>query len=68
MNVTQTGDVISGTPPSSTVTFRANQTTATLTVATDDDDVRESDGTVMAQITAGTGYTVGITILGKRHR
>ena len=58
VNVTQTGDVLSGTPPS-TVTFRANQTTTTLTVATDDDDVRETDGTVMAQITAGVGYTVG---------
>ena len=58
VNVTQTGEVISGTPPS-TVTFNANQTTATLRVATDDDDVRESDGTVMAQITVGVGYTVG---------
>ena len=58
VNVTQTGEVISGTPPS-TVTFPANQTTATLRVATDDDDVRESAGTVTAQITAGVGYTVG---------
>lgn len=58
VNVTQTGSVISGTPPS-TVTFNANQTTATLRVATDDDNVRESAGTVMAQITSGVGYTVG---------
>ena len=58
VNVTQTGDVISGTPPS-TVTFNANQTTATLRVATDDDNVRESAGTVIAQITSGVGYTVG---------
>ncbi|MCY3868416.1 MAG: cadherin-like beta sandwich domain-containing protein [Gemmatimonadetes bacterium] len=59
VNITETGDVISGIPPS-TVTFSARQTTARLKVATDDDDVRESDGTVMAQITTGVGYTVGI--------
>ena len=58
VSVTQTGQVISGTLPS-TVTFNANQTTATLRVATDDDDVRESAGTVTAQITTGVGYTVG---------
>ena len=58
VNVTQTGEVISGTPLS-TVTFNANQTTATLRVATDDDEVRESAGTVTAQITTGVGYTVG---------
>ncbi len=58
VNVTQTGDVLSGTP-ASTVSFNANQSTATLTVATDDDDVRETAGTVMAQITAGVGYTLG---------
>ncbi|MYC14068.1 MAG: cadherin-like beta sandwich domain-containing protein, partial [Gemmatimonadetes bacterium] len=58
VNVTQTGDVINGTPPS-TVTFPANQTTATLRVATDDDNVRESAGTVIAQITSGVGYAVG---------
>ena len=58
VNVTQTGDVISGTPPS-TVTFNANQTTAMLRVATHDDNVRESAGTVIAQITSGVGYTVG---------
>ena len=58
INVTQTGKVLSGTPASS-VTFKANQITATLRVATDDDDMRESDGTVMAQITVGVGYTVG---------
>ena len=58
VNVTQTGDILSGTPPS-TVSFNANQSTATLTVATDDDDMRETAGTVMAQVTAGVGYTVG---------
>ena len=58
VNVTQTGDILSGTP-ASTVSFNANQSTATLTVATDDDDVRETAGTVMAQVTAGVGYTLG---------
>ena len=58
VNVTQTEDVLSGTPPS-TVTFNAKQTTATLTVATDDDDVREDDSEVTVQLQTGTGYTVG---------
>ena len=58
VNVTETEDVISGTPPS-TATFKANQTTATLTVATDDDDVDESHSIVKAELQAGTGYTVG---------
>ena len=58
VNVTQTEDVLSGTPPS-TITFNAKQTTVTLTVATDDDDVREDDSEVTAQVQVGTGYTVG---------
>ena len=58
MSVTETEDVLSGTPASS-VTFRTNQTTATLTVATDDDNVDEVASVVTAQVQAGTGYTVG---------
>ena len=58
VSVTQTGKVLSGTPPP-TVTFPANQTTATLTVATDDDNVDEVTSQVTAQIQAGTGYTIG---------
>ncbi len=36
-----------------TVTFAANGTTATLTLATDDDDVAEAEGTIMATVSAG---------------
>ncbi len=60
VSVTQSGDVISGTP-SSSVTIDANKTTATLTVATDDDSKDESNGVVTAQLQSGTGYTVGGT-------
>ena len=33
--------------------------TVTFTVATEDDDVDEADGSIAATVTAGTGYTVG---------
>ena len=42
VTVTQTGNVISGAP-SSSVTINANNTSATLTVATDNDDADESN-------------------------
>ena len=42
-----------------TVTVLAGETTATLTVATDNDGVDEPDGSVTATVQAGTGYTVG---------
>ena len=58
VNVTQTGDVISGTPPS-TITINANETTATLTVATEDDNTDEEASAIIAALQAGTGYTVG---------
>ena len=58
VNVSETGPVINGTPPSS-VTIDATKTTATLTVATDDDDVVEYDYRVTAEVQGGTGYTVG---------
>ena len=47
-----------------TVTILAGETTATLTVATDDDGVDEPDGSVTATVQAGTGYTVGATSSG----
>ena len=59
VNVSETGDVISGTP-SSTVTIDANKTSATLTVATDD-DADESNSVITAEVESGTGYTVGST-------
>ena len=58
VNVTETGNILSGTP-SSTVTISANETTATLTVATDDDNVDEEASVITAALQAGTGYTVG---------
>ena len=58
VNVSETEDVLSGTPPS-TITFNAKQTTATLTVATDDDNADEVASEVTAQVQVGTGYTVG---------
>ncbi|MDE2800390.1 MAG: cadherin-like beta sandwich domain-containing protein, partial [Gemmatimonadota bacterium] len=58
VNVTETANILSGTPPS-TVTISAGQTTATLTVATHDDDIDEHASVITAQVRAGTGYTIG---------
>ena len=60
VDVSETGDVISGTP-SSTVTIDANKTTATLTVNTVNDEGDESNSVVTAEVETGTGYTVGST-------
>ena len=56
--VTETGDMISGSAPS-TVSFSADQGTVTLTVATDDDDADESDSDITATVQSGSVYTVG---------
>ncbi len=58
VSVTETGDFISGTAPT-TATFLADDTTATLTVATEGDSVDEANGSVTATLEAGTGYVVG---------
>ena len=58
VSVTENGAVISGTP-SSSVTINANETTATLTVNTVDDQSDESNSVVTAEVESGTGYTVG---------
>ncbi|MCY3679806.1 MAG: cadherin-like beta sandwich domain-containing protein [Gemmatimonadetes bacterium] len=58
LSITETGKVISGTPPA-TITINANQTTATLTVATEDDNVDEEASVITATLQAGTDYTVG---------
>ena len=47
-----------------TVTIEAGETSATLTVRTDDDTVDEPDGSVSATVAAGTGYTVGTVSTG----
>ena len=60
VNVSETGDVISG-PPSSSVIINANNTTATLTVNTVNDEADESNSVITAEVETGTGYTVGST-------
>ena len=74
--VTDQGDFIDGTEPSS-VTFAAGSATATLTVPTDDDarpgpledeydtaprfhSAYENDGSITATVSAGTNYTAGL--------
>ena len=56
--VSQEGEYISGTAPTS-ASFGANDATATLSVATLDDSVDEANGSVTAALQAGTGYVVG---------
>ena len=58
VSVTESGSVLSGTPPAS-VAFARGATTATLTVPTAGDSVAEADSTVAVTVAAGTGYTVG---------
>ncbi len=56
----QGGDFVAASDEGArTVTVLAGETAATLTVATDNDDVDEPDGSVTATVQAGTGYTVG---------
>ena len=76
--VTEQGDFIDGTAPTS-VTFAANSATATLTVPTVDDarplpleeshdsDVRfhsayEDNGSITATVTSGTNYSAGLPV------
>ena len=58
VTVTQAGDFISGTAPTS-VTFTGSNTTVTLTVTTHDDAPDEPDGSVTATVTGSTTYFVG---------
>ena len=60
VDVSEDGDVISGTP-SSTVIINANNTTATLTVNTVNDQTDESNSVITAEVESGIGYTVGST-------
>ena len=55
VEVTETGRVIAGEPPTE-VTFAANVRTAALLVPTDDDTTDEPDGAVTATLAAGAGY------------
>ncbi len=60
VNVTQSGSFIKGTAPSS-VTIPANGTSATLTVATENDSTDEPNGSITASIVANAGaaYELG---------
>jgi hypothetical protein len=55
---TQTG-AASFTPPTGTVNFLANSSTATVTVNPEADATSEPDETVILTVTSGTDYTVG---------
>ena len=62
VNVTERGEVIetagSYQPPDE-VTFTVGDTTATLTVLTEDDEQQESDGAVIATLQPGPDYRLG---------
>ncbi len=45
--------------PPEEVTFTAGDTTATLTVLTEDDEQQEGDGAVIATLQPGAGYRLG---------
>lgn len=57
VSVTQEGDYIENTPPT-TVNF-ADGSTTTLTIPTDDDNTDEADGSITVMVTSGVGYTLG---------
>ena len=61
VSVSENGNfAASGQTGARTVTIGTGGT-VTFTVATEDDDVDEADGSIAATVTAGTGYTVGST-------
>ena len=57
VSVTETAAMLATNPPT-TVTFGPGQSTATLSVPTDDDAVEEPASTVTVGLVAGAGYTV----------
>ena len=56
VRVTQEGNVISGTTPT-TVTFQAGSVFATFVVSTDDDSTVEANSVVTAKVLNGSGYS-----------
>ena len=61
VTVTESDSYIDGAAPRTvTIPIAVGATTGTLTVPTEDDEVFESDGTITATITMGTGYTVAL--------
>ena len=57
VTVSESGDVLAGAPPTS-ATFAAGSATATLSVATVDDETEEDASTVTATLAAGSDYAV----------
>ena len=57
VSVTESGSMLSGTPPAS-VAFSPGDTSVTLSVPTAADSVVEADSVVAAAVATGTGYTV----------
>ena len=60
VSVTETGNMLDGTPPAS-VTFGAGSAEAALSVPTDDDETDEDASTVTAAVSAGEDYEVDAT-------
>ena len=58
VSVSETGDALDGAPPSS-VSIPAGANSATLSIPTADDKVRETDSVVTATVTAPAGYVAG---------
>ena len=57
VSVSQAGSVLDGAAPAA-VTFAAGSSTASLVVATEDDDAAEADARVTAGVAAGDGYNI----------
>ncbi len=62
LSVTESGSVLSGTPPAS-VSITQGATSVTLSVPTSRDSVVEADSTVTATLIAGTGYSLGTDVV-----
>ena len=60
LSVADAGGVLSGTAPTS-VSFAVDESSKTITLSTQDDDVIEAGSTVTASLAAGSGYTLGAT-------
>ena len=60
VSVTDAGRVLSGTAPTS-LAFASGDSSKTITLSTQDDEVIEAGSTVTASIAAGSGYTLGTT-------
>ncbi len=58
LSVTESGAMISGAPPAE-ATIASGARTASVTVATEDDERDESDSVVTAKLVAGSGYRPG---------